>query len=147
VKLEFGKVHLNSLCTLKHQADCTISIHLTNFVCCFAFAWQGKGLNHHDEHLFILVHQTFELWFKQIIFEMEWVRDALVEMPSQGPIPNNPNPLKLRSHESVVENYDMGTALRLCIHRLERADTILRIALNGFDAMETMVRLPWQVPD
>jgi hypothetical protein len=26
----------------------------------------GKGLNHHDEHLFIIVHQTFELWFKQV---------------------------------------------------------------------------------
>jgi hypothetical protein len=27
---------------------------------------EGKGLNHHDEHLFIIVHQTFELWFKQV---------------------------------------------------------------------------------
>lgn len=72
---------------------------------------------------------------------MEWVRDALVEMPKQGPVPDNPSPLRLRSHENVFEKYDMGTALRLCIHRLKRADTILRIALNGFDAMETMVRL------
>ena len=32
----------------------------------------------------------------------------------------------------------MGTTLRLLIHRIRRADTILRIATNGFDAMETM---------
>jgi len=27
---------------------------------------EGQGLNHHDEHLFIVVHQAFELWFKQV---------------------------------------------------------------------------------
>jgi tryptophan 2,3-dioxygenase len=27
---------------------------------------EGLGLNHHDEHLFIVVHQAFELWFKQV---------------------------------------------------------------------------------
>ena len=25
----------------------------------------------HDETLFIIIHQTFELWFKQILLEME----------------------------------------------------------------------------
>jgi hypothetical protein len=29
-----------------------------------------QGLHHHDEHLFILVHQGFELWFKQILHEL-----------------------------------------------------------------------------
>jgi tryptophan 2,3-dioxygenase len=31
----------------------------------------------HDELLFIVVHQSFELWFKQILFELETVREAL----------------------------------------------------------------------
>jgi tryptophan 2,3-dioxygenase len=31
----------------------------------------------HDELLFIVVHQTYELWFKQILFELESARDAL----------------------------------------------------------------------
>jgi tryptophan 2,3-dioxygenase len=31
----------------------------------------------HDELLFILVHQSFELWFKQILFELETARDAI----------------------------------------------------------------------
>ncbi|CAF4317768.1 unnamed protein product [Rotaria socialis] len=28
----------------------------------------------HDEHFFILIHQVFELWFKQILFEIDSVR-------------------------------------------------------------------------
>ncbi|CAH0560366.1 unnamed protein product [Brassicogethes aeneus] len=28
----------------------------------------------HDEHLFIVTHQAYELWFKQIIFEMDSIR-------------------------------------------------------------------------
>ena len=31
----------------------------------------------HDELLFIVVHQTSELWFKQVLFELESVRDRL----------------------------------------------------------------------
>jgi tryptophan 2,3-dioxygenase len=31
----------------------------------------------HDELLFIVVHQTYELWFKQLLFELESVRDAM----------------------------------------------------------------------
>jgi tryptophan 2,3-dioxygenase len=31
----------------------------------------------HDELLFITVHQAYELWFKQIIFELESAREAL----------------------------------------------------------------------
>jgi tryptophan 2,3-dioxygenase len=31
----------------------------------------------HDEHLFIIVHQAYELWFKQILFELESVRSLI----------------------------------------------------------------------
>ncbi|HEX7247057.1 MAG TPA: tryptophan 2,3-dioxygenase family protein [Actinomycetota bacterium] len=31
----------------------------------------------HDELLFIVVHQAYELWFKQLLFEMEAARDAM----------------------------------------------------------------------
>jgi hypothetical protein len=31
----------------------------------------------HDEHLFIVVHQAYELWFKQIIFELDSIMDLL----------------------------------------------------------------------
>ena len=32
----------------------------------------------HDELLFIVVHQTYELWFKQLLFELETVRDRMI---------------------------------------------------------------------
>ncbi|KAG8235593.1 hypothetical protein J437_LFUL016192, partial [Ladona fulva] len=28
----------------------------------------------HDEHLFIITHQAYELWFKQIIYELDSIR-------------------------------------------------------------------------
>ena len=31
----------------------------------------------HDELLFIVVHQSFELWFDLVLFELETVREAL----------------------------------------------------------------------
>jgi tryptophan 2,3-dioxygenase len=31
----------------------------------------------HDEMLFIIIHQTYELWFKQILHEMDKLRDDL----------------------------------------------------------------------
>src|SRR6266516_4787417 len=31
----------------------------------------------HDELLFIVIHQAFELWFKAILFELESIREAL----------------------------------------------------------------------
>src|SRR5215211_583081 len=33
----------------------------------------------HDELLFIVVHQAYELWFRQLIFELESVRDRMFE--------------------------------------------------------------------
>ena len=32
----------------------------------------------HDELLFIVVHQAYELWFKQLLFELEAARDAML---------------------------------------------------------------------
>ena len=33
----------------------------------------------HDELLFITVHQAYELWFKQVVFELEAIRDRMLE--------------------------------------------------------------------
>ena len=43
-----------------------------------------RGLAAHDEMLFIVIHQTYELWFKQILHEIASVKDllAIVPMPS-----------------------------------------------------------------
>ena len=34
--------------------------------------------DHPDELLFIVVHQAYELWFKQLLFELEAARDAKI---------------------------------------------------------------------
>lgn len=71
----------------------------------------------HDEMLFIITHQTFELWFKQILFEMEAVRARL----SQEPAPE---------HE-----------IALAFHRFRRVCKILDLAVQQFDILETMTSL------
>ena len=37
----------------------------------------------HDELLFITIHQVYELWFQQLLHEVEAVRDALLITPDQ----------------------------------------------------------------
>jgi len=39
----------------------------------------------HDEMLFIIIHQSYELWFKQILFEV----DSVVKILSQPNISDN----------------------------------------------------------
>ena len=33
----------------------------------------------HDEHLFIVTHQAYELWFKQVIFEIDSIRECFLD--------------------------------------------------------------------
>ncbi len=35
------------------------------------------NIHAHDEHLFIIIHQTYELWFKQMIFELDSIISLL----------------------------------------------------------------------
>lgn len=70
----------------------------------------------HDEMLFIIVHQTYELWFKQILFEIE----SIASIMSQPAIDDN------------------APDLQTVVHRLERIATILKVAVHQIDVMETM---------
>ncbi|KAL9648837.1 hypothetical protein ABK040_012269 [Willaertia magna] len=49
------------------------------------------GLHHHDEHLFIVVHQSFELWFKQILFELDSIQHLMKKIVSPLLLSNNNN--------------------------------------------------------
>ena len=40
---------------------------------------QVASTEHHDELLFIIIHQAYELWFKLILFEMEKTRASMLE--------------------------------------------------------------------
>ncbi|HET9772671.1 MAG TPA: tryptophan 2,3-dioxygenase family protein, partial [Acidimicrobiia bacterium] len=71
----------------------------------------------HDELLFIVVHQAFELWFKQILFELDGV-------------------LEVMGREVVAEK-DMGEV----VSRLMRITKIQRLFLDQLDVLETMTPL------
>ena len=70
----------------------------------------------HDEMLFIIIHQTYELWFKQVLFEV----DSIAEIMGKRVINDN--------------SPDLQTA----VHRLSRIAVILRVAVHQMDIMETM---------
>lgn len=78
-----------------------------------------NGIHHHEEHLFIVVHQSFELWFKQILLDLYSVRSIM----DDGTIRTNPE------KEIVI------------MERLDRAEKILKFTLGTFDLLETMPSL------
>ncbi|MBO9668711.1 MAG: tryptophan 2,3-dioxygenase, partial [Bdellovibrio sp.] len=71
----------------------------------------------HDEMLFIIVHQAYELWFKQILFELNSV-------------------LKTFQKPNVAEE-EMGQASA----RLERIVAIQKLISGQIDVLETMTPL------
>jgi tryptophan 2,3-dioxygenase len=75
------------------------------------------GTPAHDELLFIITHQTYELWFKQIIHELDAV-------------------LRLMATDSVDER-DVGRVLK----HLERVVAIQRVIVQQIDILETMTPL------
>lgn len=75
------------------------------------------GKTAHDEMLFITVHQTYELWFKQILFELNAVLQSF--------------------SADLVKESSMGEA----VQRLERIVEIQRFILGQIDILETMTPL------
>jgi len=73
---------------------------------------------HHDELLFIIVHQTYELWFKELLHDLDAVVANLQASVS--------NPA---SHDEVYE------AARL----LRRCTEITRVLVEQFTILETML--------
>ncbi|MFM7104393.1 MAG: tryptophan 2,3-dioxygenase family protein [Flavobacteriales bacterium] len=73
----------------------------------------------HDEMLFIIIHQTYELWFKQILFEVQSVQTML-------------------SGEIIDDN---GPELHKISMRLNRVVEILKVLVHQIDVMETMTAL------
>lgn len=70
----------------------------------------------HDEMLFIVIHQAYELWFKQLHHETDSVADIM-----NKPALNDNSP-----------------ELQTVVHRLNRCVTILRVLVHQVDIMETM---------
>ena len=78
-----------------------------------------EGIRADDEMLFIIIHQTYELWFKQILHELSIVRGIF----RQPVIPN-----------SSPDIYN-------AVHRIKRICRILEIAVSQLTVIETMTPL------
>ena len=72
------------------------------------------GNEAHDETLFIIVHQVYELWFKQILHELHSMKDVF-------------------DQKKIMES-----ELSTVVHRLERIKKIQSILIDQLDVMETM---------
>lgn len=77
------------------------------------------GVDAHDEMLFIITHQAYELWFKQILFELNSIIDIF-----SSPTVNDNSP-----------------SLQVVVHRGGRINTILRLLVDQINVMETMSSL------
>jgi len=74
--------------------------------------------HHHDELLFIIVHQTYELWFKELLHDLDGVVASLQAVAADP-----------SSHDDVYE------AARL----LRRCTEITRVLVEQFTILETML--------
>ena len=77
---------------------------------------EKRNLPAHDEMLFIIVHQTYELWFKQLHYETDSALQIL-----RKPALNDNSP-----------------ELQTVVHRLNRVVTIFRVLVHQIDILETM---------
>ncbi len=75
-----------------------------------------QNLSAHDEMLFIIIHQAYELWFKQLHHEA----DSLVEIMKKPALNDN------------------SPELQTVVHRLHRMAVILRVLVHQIDILETM---------
>ncbi len=78
-----------------------------------------QGKHAHDEMLFIVIHQAYELWFKQILHEVGSVSAMFAD-------------------HHVDDN---NGELNIAVHRLQRVKTILDVLVHQMDIMETMTPL------
>lgn len=81
-----------------------------------------QGIHAHDEMLFIVIHQAYELWFRQLLYEMDSII-AIFEQPSLN---------------------DNSPELQTIVHRLSRCATILKVLVHQIDIMETMNPMDFQ---
>jgi len=76
------------------------------------------GSEVHDEHLFIITHQAYELWFKQVIFEIDSIRVIFLEETGVN-------------EEKMLE----------VIKRLQRVVMIIKLLVDQVLILETMTPL------
>ena len=92
-------------------------LHLDSLLDCQELQSANAGTPAHDEMLFIVTHQTYELWFKEILHEL----DAVLSVMGQSAVPER----------------ELGTVL----HYLERIGGIEKVLVEQIGVLETMTPL------
>lgn len=105
----------------------------------------------HDEMLFIVIHQTYELWFKQILHEGEHLRKTLYDVNLYGALATFKRMLKiLKTMVSQVDILETMSPISFASFRdrLESASGFQSVqfrcleALLGFKQKEKVYALP-----
>ena len=76
-----------------------------------------KNADAHDEMLFIIIHQAYELWFKQIIHELKSISTMF--------------------EDDLMDEREISTA----VARLERIIEIQKLLIEQINVMETMTAM------
>jgi tryptophan 2,3-dioxygenase len=71
----------------------------------------------HDEMLFIIIHQTYELWFKQLIHEFQEAQRAMESGDS---------------HYSLAILGRIRTILKVCVTQIDILETMTPLQFNAF---------------
>ena len=71
----------------------------------------------HDEMLFIIIHQTYELWFKQLIHEFQEAQRAMENGDS---------------HYSLAILGRIRTILKVCVTQIDILETMTPLQFNAF---------------
>ena len=78
---------------------------------------QPESNGEHDEMLFIVIHQTYELWFKQMLHEIAEVQKTL----EAG-----------KSHRSLAILGRVRTIMKTCVGQLDILETMTPLQFNTF---------------
>jgi tryptophan 2,3-dioxygenase len=73
----------------------------------------------HDEMLFIIIHQTYELWFKQVIHELTALQPALEAGDT---------------HRSMALLKRVRTIMKTCVGQVDILETMTPLQFNSFRA-------------
>ena len=95
----------------------------------------------HDEHLFIVTHQAYELWFKQIIYELDSVRALFnSEQSSYDSMNGTANNRSAVQKSRLCQVLNESRTLEI-LRRLNRIVLILKLLVDQVTILETMTPL------
>ena len=92
-------------------------LQIDQLLACQQLRSEDLGMKAHDEMLFIITHQVYELWFKQIIHELSAVSEDF--------------------NKDEVNEKNIGIA----VSRLDRVVKIFKILIQQIEILETMTPL------